>query len=60
METERFNFLRSRDGLEKAIAFEKDLIKTYRRYLLTNKNRIKRRKLIEIYLQAKRIIREFQ
>lgn len=57
LERARFDFLTSRDGLAVAIAFEYDLIKTYRRVVLQrNKMTMYRRQLIEHYIEAKKIV----
>jgi hypothetical protein len=62
MEIDRFNFLVERDGLVKALDFERELIRTYRKTVLSRfgpkpKMTLYRRGLIERYLQAKRIIK---
>lgn len=57
---ERFEFLCRRDGVESAIAFiRQNVIATYRRVVLIGKTHtLYRRRLIESYCAAKRILAE--
>jgi len=71
-ERDRFEFLRARDGLTAALAFERqNVIATYRLVVLRRHGRwrkpgqmpthtLYRRQMIRAYCEAKRIIREEQ
>jgi len=56
-ELARYDFLIRRDGVEAALAFERDVVRTYRKAVLDkSRYRLKRRELIRAYVEAKRIV----
>ncbi len=57
----RYEFLCQRDGEDSARRFLiENVVKTYRKTVLTHRGLMKRRRLIEAYCEAKRILAESQ